>query len=391
MLISSRPIALFILAAHLVAPSCGGTSARGDGSVDTTPGDASACNSPGPIVAVMTAANSPAPYAASGSPTYGGEYPVWSLFDGKTTNGDSHWISSSLPAYAQLDAGAPKSVVAYTMVGRFDTLKDRLPKSWRLEGSNNASAGGSAAWMVIDSRSGVGVGEGGWLSTTSQASLNFVLPAAVQYSSFRLTVAEVGGSSVADLIELQLWNSCTDVHTTATPGDASPCNSPGPIVAVMTAANLPAPYVASGSPTYGGEYPVWSLFDGKTTNGDSHWISSSLPAYAQLDAGAPKSVVAYTLVGRFDVLKDRLPKTWKLEGSNNASAGGSATWMVIDSRSGVGVGEGGWLSTTSQASLNFVLPAAVQYSSFRLTVAEVGGSSVADLIELQLWNACTDT
>jgi hypothetical protein len=49
-----------------------------------------------------------------------------------------------------------------------------------------------------------------WFSTTYQASLDFVLPAAVRYSSFRLTVTEVGGSSVADLIELQLLGSCAD-------------------------------------------------------------------------------------------------------------------------------------------------------------------------------------
>jgi hypothetical protein len=195
MQISARPIALSILAAGLVTSSCGRSS---------TKADASACNAPVSIVPVMTAANIPAPYVASGSPTYGSAYPVWSLFDGKTTDSDPHWISASLPAYAQLDAGAPKSVVAYTMVGRFDTLKDRLPKSWRLEGSNNASVGDGATWTVIDTRSEVGVGEGGWSSTTYQASLGFVLPAVVQYSSFRLTVTEVGGSSVADLIELQL-------------------------------------------------------------------------------------------------------------------------------------------------------------------------------------------
>lgn len=203
MQISARPIALAILTASLVTSACQGSSTK-------TPGDSSACNTPASVVAVMTAANVPAPFVASGSPTYRSEYPVWSLFDGKTTDSDPHWISASLPAYAQLDADAPKSVVAYTMVGRFDTLKDRLPKSWKLEGSNNASLGSDAIWTVIDSRSEVGVGMGGWSSTTYEASLSFVLPATARYSSFRLTVTEVGGSNVADLIELQLLGLCVD-------------------------------------------------------------------------------------------------------------------------------------------------------------------------------------
>jgi peptidyl-Lys metalloendopeptidase len=154
-------------------------------------------------------------------------------------------------------------------------------------------------------------------------------------------------------------------------------------IPVMTGPNTPAPLVATASGINSSSTPAWSLFDGKLKDSDPHWISDTLPASVQLDIGAAKKIVGYTLVGRYDTLTNRLPSAWKLEGSNNASLGASATWVAVDQRSGVGLNSAGWYaSACCEAKLTYnVAPA--QYSSYRLTVTAVNGSTVADLLELQ--------
>jgi hypothetical protein len=157
------------------------------------------------------------------------------------------------------------------------------------------------------------------------------------------------------------------------------CCALPPVHARMTSASSPAPLFASTSASFDG-YPGWAVFDGKSASlADPHWVAS-LPASVRLDLGAASRVGAYRLVGRYDSLKNRLPRKWVLEGSNDRT-----TWTVLDERAGVLTGSAaGWLSSSNMASATFKLATPATYASYRLRVSEANGSDAVDLYEVEL-------
>jgi hypothetical protein len=126
----------------------------------------------------------------------------------------TQWISDDLfrpfvkAAVIQVEYPSARRIASYALVGRYDTLKDRLPEDWVLQGSNESQASvddnlSSSRWSTVDSVSGAKIA-GAWSSTSSSARLSRTLTNPGTYKKYRLCVTAVNGSSVVDLIEIEM-------------------------------------------------------------------------------------------------------------------------------------------------------------------------------------------
>lgn len=320
--------------------------------------------------------------AATTNSIYDESYQAWRAFDGASTW--TQWISDRIfPSTTQTanlayKFEAPTQIVAYSLRGRYDTLKDRLPKKWKLQASNDASASvddpiDAPAWSTLDEQSEMVIGEQ-WISTGITATLRFDICTPGNYSQYRLVFEEVNGSSVVDLIEVELLapqetSACLDLQNARL----------SDVVPPMTADEENISVIANS--TYSFSYPAWKAFDNASTW--TQFISGhnfrpfTEAVELSIDLNEATEIVAYSLKGRFDTLKDRLPKAWTLQGSNDG-----ILWDILDTQEERDLDF--WLSTETTTQAQFDLCHSVSYQNYRLVFTEVNGSSVVDLIEVQL-------
>jgi hypothetical protein len=303
---------------------------------------------------------------------FGDQYADESAFDGSNS---THWVSNkspispSAPAALMVRYVGPSKILSYTISSRFDTLKNRLPKSWILQGTTSATAtvtdaAGDAAWTTLDEQVSQVAGQQ-WNSSTFLVSRTFPIGTPGSYLAYRLVVREVNGSDAVDIFELGM--------------DAS------------------EGFVATSNGDYSSGYSADKAFNGSDVGYYDHWISTNHasfqgPANLQITYDHPRTFGKYTIRGRYDVLKDRLPRTWILQGSNSGSAVvtdpvDAAAWTTVTSHQNIGFGtdpksswaktEGSWLT-----SMTFDLPAGTTYSRYRLCVTAVNGSTVVDIFEV---------
>ncbi len=323
-----------------------------------------------------------APAAVSSNGDYGTAYAAKFLVDGSFS---TYWVSSmrlfsaTSTANVQLQYGSAVTVTSYKMVGRYDALKGRLPKAWVIQGSNDGSAlvtdaVASTKWKTVDTRSNMDT-LSQWKagSPAYQSSLNLTVATPGSYTRYRLCVSQINGknngSNVTDLLEMTLSAKATATFTSN--GDFS------------------------------SEYSPAKAFDSSYVGYSDHWISANHakfqgPANIQIAYSMPVPVDTYTIVGRFDALKDRLPKSWVLQGSNSASASAydaatSGNWTQLDAQTNVttwvagGEKNGSTFGTlpTWMTCKRFPLKTKAVFSKYRLCVSAVSGSTVVDIHEIQ--------
>ncbi len=332
---------------------------------------------------------------------YGSEYRPENAFDNMPAGGWTQWISGhdfrpfTRASVIQIEYATPKAVRGYTLVGRYESLKDRLPKDWVLQGSNDTDAtvddaATSAKWTTLDNAVGMDVGAE-WKSSTNVAELTRAISRPAAYTRYRLCVTAVNGSSVVDLIEIELL---ADSVAVAPPKcDTTP---KGDIYTSVGKEGSGIGKITTNS-IYSSSYMPGNAFDAKAEGGWTQWISNhdfrpfSRASVLQVEYIEPRSVVSYTLVGRYESLKDRLPKDWVLQGSNDTGASvldpiASGKWTELDQASGMDIGDE-WNSSTPMARLTRQISTPGSYLKYRLCVTAVNGSSVVDLIEVELHEA----
>lgn len=145
---------------------------------------------------------------------YDESYDPENAFDGMPAGGWTQWISDhdfrpfKRASVIQVQYATPKTVRGYTLVGRYESLKDRLPKDWVLQGSNDNDAtvddaASDPKWTTLDNAVGMDIGQE-WKSSTNVAELTRTISRPAAYTRYRLCVTAVNGSSVVDLIEIEL-------------------------------------------------------------------------------------------------------------------------------------------------------------------------------------------
>ncbi len=119
----------------------------------------------------------------------------------------------------------------------------------------------------------------------------------------------------------------------------------------MTAANLPQPFVASGSDNDSNQAP-WMAFDGDISN-FYYCDSGQSNNYLQIDIGEQITIEGYRYKQSTGGSNLNMASQFTLNGSNDGS-----TWEIIDTRTG--------LSTTRDVWQVFTLAASVSYRYFKL-------------------------
>lgn len=134
---------------------------------------------------------------------------------------------------------------------------------------------------------------------------------------------------------------------------------PGPLVRKspdnMTDANIPAPYVATGSEWYTWNPPCY-CFNSSLNSG---WLTNdpvTFPAWIAIDLGAAASVKEYTLQA---MLSSNITwQDWTMQGSPDGR-----NWTLLDTQVGANLGAAGNYTT-------FTLPASVIYRFWRWNITK---------------------
>lgn len=310
------------------------------------------------VVPVMTSNTTPSGTAAA-STVYNSSYEAWRAFDGEDQSaaGWTHWISGysqdfSEPQWLSYTFSTPQYITRYYILPQYNSLKDRSPKNWQLQGWDGS------AWVTLDSRSNIRV-DIEW----NFKGLYFQVANPGAYYKYRLYVTAVNGSDVVSIRKLKLLE----------PLDSIP---------VMTSNTAPLG-TASASSIYSSSYQAWRAFDGddESAVGWTHWISINnhdnfaTPQWLSYDFGCGKTITGYYILPEYSSsLKDRSPKDWQLQGWNGS------TWVTVDSRSNIRI-DIEWY----YAGLYFDVASPGSYSKYRLYVTAVNGSGVVSIRMLKLF------
>ncbi|MEK7391187.1 MAG: discoidin domain-containing protein, partial [Fibrobacterota bacterium] len=309
---------------------------------------------------------------------YSMDYAPEYAFDGMPSGNWTQWISDdnfrpfTEPAVIQVEYTVPRVVIGYTLLGRYESLKDRLPKSWTLQGSNSSKASANDAvnnpyWTTLDTASNMAIGDQ-WNSPISYAGITRAISCPASYSRYRLCVMSVNGSSVADLIEVELL--ARPGGLLVFPRDSAKNPPRFAVVVPKDTIVVPKDTVPVGRDTvfavtdtfystnsvYDWSYGPENAFDHMPPGNWTQWISDDLfrpfvkAAIIQVEYPKARRIASYTLMGRYESLKDRLPKDWVMQGSNDSIASAkdevtSALWTNLDAVWGAEIG-GDWNSTT---------------------------------------------
>ncbi len=169
-------------------------------------------NKPTLATPAMTASSSPMYNRVTTNSNYSSSYPGWKMFDQSPTW--SHWVSGRFKndyartANVMYASRGSKKIVSYELVGRPDHLQNRLPKNWKLQGSNSPyvkvdDSIYSSSWKTIDTRTNITTGDE-WQITNNRNRVTFAVQSPASYTSYRICITEVNGSDVVDIIEMHL-------------------------------------------------------------------------------------------------------------------------------------------------------------------------------------------
>jgi hypothetical protein len=243
------------------------------------------------------------------------------------------------------------------------------PGEWVLQGSNDAAAVvgdplESARWVKLDSRRLVRSLDWG---TAKNDTISFDIAAPSSFVKYRWVVLSdlplrTHSSRWIEARELVLWARAGD-----SAGVAVTCNG-------SFAESMDARMAIDGNTS-----TIWSSAPGQ--------ILSMGSANIQITYPLPVQIHNYSLAGRLGAYRaDQLPKSWKLQGSNNGLASAydpiaSSNWETIDSRNGIDIATG-WPKTTRTTTTRiFPLASPRTFRSYRLCITENNGSEYTSLIE----------
>ncbi len=313
---------------------------------------------------------------ATASSVFTSDYEAWQAFDAVDSLW-TLWVSDSkqvFPAVIMYDFHEERSIREYRIHGRYDEYKDRLPKKWIVQGSNSEGATtddpmDDSDWTTIDSRENIEIGSE-WYSDNLADTIAFTVKDPGIYNAYRICIMEVNGAIEADIIDLYFMeNKRINLMIPTVKDD----------IRVQT------------NSTYSSEYKAWKLFDGKSPYEDwTHWVSDNIvyphTANVSYSFDEPQRVEYYTMTGRFDQFRERLPKNWVVQGADTVDATiddpyDSSNWITVDARKDIELNTH-WDSNTEVAELTFMTQWPNAFKTYRLCVFEPNGSTMSDLIEI---------
>jgi len=137
---------------------------------------------------------------------------------------------------------------------------------------------------------------------------------------------------------------------------------------LMTADNLPAPWVVAARSTLNASYAAWKVRNGTSAGDTDRWLSQNPPhldpQWWRITFPFAVTMETYTIYGNV-TSPGQNPKTWTFEGSNDGT-----TWDVLASEDLTS----GWVGTEGKT---FGVTGAISYTQYRIfiTASQVAGSN----------------
>jgi hypothetical protein len=247
--------------------------------------------------------------------------------------------------------GSTYAVNAYTITSANDS-PDRDPSGWQLEGSSDDGA----TWATLDTRANQ------TFANRFQTN-SYVIPNCAAYGRYRLIVTSIAGvpatAQIFQVAEIQLFG----------PQGHGPTET----------ANRAIGGTVTTTSTCGGTNPNETpshAFDGDLV---SKWFcgGNTTPS-VDIALVTPRAITSYSVTAGDDA-SDRDPKSWMLQGSNDADAGpDGGTWVTLDTQ-------------TNQAfanrfqTLTYSFTNATTYSHYRFLVTANNGSIDFQVGEIMLF------
>ena len=205
------------------------------------------------------------------------------------------------PVTYRLAGGSTYAVNAYTITSANDA-PDRDPTSWRLEGSLDEGA----TWATLDTQ----VGQ----TFASRFQTNaYVISNCAAYGRYRFVVTAtaggLGSGALFQVAELQLFGPQG--------------HGPTDLVNRAIGGTVTTPSTCGGANV--NEAPA-KAFDGDL--GSKWFCGSNATPSIDIALTAPRAITSYAITNGNDA-PDRDPKSWMLQGSNDADAG---TWTTLDTQ-----------------------------------------------------------
>lgn len=276
--------------------------------------------------------------------------------------------SAPLPVIVDIVGTRPATVACYKLHAGIDESPSRMPRAWRLTGSNDRHT-----WMLLDRQSN----QIGWREGESRI---FTLKQVGGFVHYRIEVDAANHPQFIRVPELQLFtrlNACQEARL-AEEGSVNP-----DLLKSMASTPDAMSVALAGTATESGlSDPPFRLQRALDNIYYTFWETLGLfPINVDFRFFKDKQIQCYTLQAGDDRAHDRMPRAWKLFGSRDGKH-----WDVLDSRNS----ESKW---TDNSRRTYTVSSPARYRAYRIQFLSINGGSHLRLYDMALSEdrACAHT
>jgi hypothetical protein len=267
--------------------------------------------------------------------------------------------TAPLPVVLEATGERPAAVACYRLHAGTGESPERTPRAWRLAGSDDLRT-----WSVLDARTD----QAGWREGESRL---FELMQPRRYKHYRLEVLASNHPGVVRVAELQLFvrpGACR-MHALTSEGLVDP----GTLKSINAGAAGMRVRLAGMVSESGLSDPPFRIQRALDDIYYTFWETlAHFPVRADFGLFASKAVRCYALQAGEDRAHDRMPKSWRLLGSEDG-----LQWTLLDARDG----ETAW---TDNARRAYPVAAPRAYRNYRLEFLSINGGTHLRVYEIFL-------
>ena len=238
--------------------------------------------------------------------------PFGNIFDHRADT--FYEMTGSMPSTIDVVGSGSASIACYRIYAGIDTPPSRAPRAWRLSGSNDGRV-----WEALDSQSN----QIAWREGENRV---FVSRKTGNYKHYRFEIDRTGRDDPVQIAEMQLFTL------------ASACQEPdlpeehmidsGLIKSITSTTDAISVSLAGTATASSLSDPPFRLQRALDNIYYTFWETRGpFPIKVDFRFFAKKKIQCYAFQAGADRAGDRMPRSWKLLGSNDG-----LTWNVLDSR-----------------------------------------------------------
>lgn len=259
------------------------------------------------------------------------------------------------PATIDIAGSKPESITCYRIYAGVDTSPSRAPRAWRLSGSNDRHA-----WDALDRQSD----QTAWREGESRL---FTPGKTGNYKHYRFEVDQAGPEEPVQISEIQLFTRASSCQEPNLPQERMV--DPGLVKSMASAADAIPVRLAGTATASSLSDPPFRLQRALDNIYYTFWETRGpFPIKADFRFFEKKKIQCYAFQAGADRAGDRMPRSWKLLGSNDGLA-----WNVLDSRTDepVWTEAAGLGDANNNARRRYVVPSPDSYQFYKMEFLSV--------------------